>query len=149
MARFQYDNLNERQLRIGIALLKDEDALVEALEQALDNAVADAMKPFGIDVGEVSMDRGGAAGGARKQTTKSAGPAKVYENRAPADRVRKVRKPRLSADQTLSRQLQGTYIAAIRRVPASKRPKFKALVKGPGGRQAAIDAIYLAYPRAN
>jgi len=148
VARFNYDNLNEKQFRIAIALLNQEDEVVAALETAAANAIKEMLAAFDIiGFDPANVLNGGAAGGARKQTTKSAGPAKVYENRAPADRVRKVRKPRLSADQTLSRQLQGKYIAAIRSVPKSKRAHYKALVKGPGGRQAAIDAIYLTYPR--
>ena len=153
MARFNYDNLNEKQLRIAIALLNQEDEVVAALEGAAEQAIDNALEPFGLSHIHVADDGGGAAGGARKQTTKRAAIRQLHAASADAhaalDSVprKRVRKPRLSADQTASRQLQGIYIAAIRRVPERKRAHYKALVKGPGGRQAAIDAIYLAYPR--
>jgi len=164
VARFNYDNLNEKQLRIAIALLNQEDEVVAALESAAEQAIDNALEPFGLSHIHVADDGGGAAGGARKQTTKRAASSEVqatsgdlrfHPNTHLAAEVggkrggnKRVRKPRLSADQTLSRQLQGKYIAAIRSVPKSKRAHFKGLVKLQG-RQAAIDAIYAAYPRAN
>ncbi len=152
MARFNYDNLNEEQLRIAIALLSQEDEVVNALEIAAANAINDALEPFGLN-NAAHLDDGGAAGGARKQPTKRADQHKSRisgaSNNSNTPEPRKAaRKPRLSADQTLSRQLQGKYIAAIRSVPKSKRAHFKGLVKLQG-RQAAIDAIYAAYPRTN
>lgn len=157
MSRFSYDNLNEKQLRIAIALLNQEDEVVGVLETAAADAIKEALANFDIiGFDEANVTNGGAAGGARKQTTKRAAIRQFHvaaaEAHAALDKVplrKSGRKPRLGADQTASRQLQGKYIAAIRSVPKSKRAQFKALVKSAGGRQAAIDAIYAAYPRGN
>lgn len=148
MSRFVYENLTSDQLRIGVALLNQEGAVVEALEAAADKAVTEALAPFGLNQVGAGIGRaaavaaatpaaskvvGGAQGGARAQSTKS------------APRKKGAGGPRVSPAQLESRRLQGLYIAAIRSVPTSRRNKYKALVKGPGGRQAAIDAIHRDY----
>lgn len=153
MARFQYDKLTADQLRIGIALLNQESAVVEALEQAVERAVGEAVSPFGITAGDITAggSGGGASGGARAQTTKSGEPRKRGRGRPAKDAqpttAKRARKPRIGSEQAASRQLQGRYLAAIRSVPKSKRNHYKALVKGEGGRQGAVDAIYRDYPR--
>lgn len=162
MQRFQYDNLTSDQLRIGIALLNQEGAVVDALEQAADEAVTEALAPFGLNqVGAgIGHTASGATGGARTQPTKSqqaaARPAKRATVAAAQDSGSRTGRARtraakgatggVSPAQLESRKLQGAYIAAIRSVPQSRRAKYKSLVKGPGGRQAAIDAIHHDHP---
>lgn len=159
MARFQYDNLTSDQLRIGIALLNQESAVVEALEAAVEKAVGEAVSPFGITAGDITAhgNSGGAAGGARTKATKRAALRQLH---AAADQVhtdldkvpltggqvrKRGSKRKVSPRQLASRELQGSYISAIRSVPESRRSKYKAIVKK-HGRQAAIDAIYGDYP---
>lgn len=164
MSRFVYEKLTEHQLRMGVALLNQESAVVEALEDAVSNAINSAIEgaltTFGIDGLDGANARsitGGAAGGARAETTKSRPAARRRtggKKRARAGSVvgqlasigigKGVSK--VSPSQLASRKLQGLYIAAIRSVPKSRRAKYKAIVKTAGGRQAAIDAIYGDYP---
>ncbi len=155
MARFQYDKLNEKQLRIAIALLNQEDEVVSVLEITAAQRINDVLSAFDIDI--ATSVNSGAPGGARAQTTKSSnGPVTSFGSRdgalivsrKPARRVQRpghVKGATVSSGQLASRQLQGQYIAAVRRVPKTKRKSYKA---GPDcSREQAIERIDRDYPK--
>lgn len=56
-------------------------------------------------------------------------------------------KPKSGGATAKSRKLQGAYLAAIRRVPKSKRGGFNTIAQS-DGREAAITAINRSYPAA-
>jgi O6-methylguanine-DNA--protein-cysteine methyltransferase len=58
----------------------------------------------------------------------------------PPGRAQSVSSSVLTSDQRASRQLQGRYLALVRRIPASKRARFGQIAKEKG-REAAIRAM--------
>jgi hypothetical protein len=160
--RFSYAALNADQFRIALELLnippaEVERTLDEAAQIAVESAAQEALGAFGYHATAPSPSPANPA-------TANAAPREVPAPRAtkrpqnaknsnPAGGPRVGRSagrgPRADGQNAgaESKQLQGRYIAAIRRVPKTRRKEFKALVEGPGGRAAAIDAIDRAYPK--
>ena len=140
--RVKYEDMSAGQLRIAIGKLGTESDIEQAFVDAARDAVANTLDAFGLteapQVGteEVTHSQRRSKSSSGKKRGRPAGSKQA--NKAP------------SADEAVklaSRQLQGRYLAAIRSVPKSKRSQYKAIAKGPAGRQAAVDAIYRDYPR--
>jgi O6-methylguanine-DNA--protein-cysteine methyltransferase len=72
----------------------------------------------------------GGTGGARRRGRPPGGGARAQSSSSSA----------LTSEQRASRQLQGRYLALVRRIPAGKRGRFAQIVKEKG-REAAIRAM--------
>jgi hypothetical protein len=158
--RFSYAALNADQFRIALELLnippaEVERTLDEAAQIAVESAAQEALGAFGYRAPAPSPATPAITNAAlrevpaphatkRPQNAKSSNPAGGPRVGRSAGRGPRADGQNAGAE---SKQLQGRYIAAIRRVPKTRRKEFKALVAGPGGRAAAIDAINAAYPK--
>lgn len=150
--QFNYDSLTGDQFRIALAKLNIKPgevtgALSDAAKTAVDEAVKEVLSRFGISGMEAVTGRGGVTAAPRKSSSAKP-PAAPPQRRAKAHSSKRGRST-LTADQLKSRQLQGEYLGAIRRVPAKFRSRYQKVAqdKVNGGRGEAIRQINRDYPK--
>ena len=140
-------SLSDKQLRRAVEIASADGSLdISVLHSALEGE-RDRLMSALAELGGEEVPVNPSQVGRRRSKSKSGKSIAAAESSAAATTApakRKKSKRRVTPEQRASRQLQGRYLGAIRRVPEAKRAQYKKIAQT--DRAKAITAINAAYP---